>query len=57
MADVELLGRFLIILVGILCLSSTSVQQERKVRYSNGFNIGVALFKVFCCLTLHFAIL
>ena len=57
MADVELLVRFLIILVGILCLSSTSVQQERKVRYSNGFNIGVALFKVFCCLTLHFAIL
>ena len=47
MADIELyLGRFLILLVGILCLSSSSVQQERKVRYSNGVNIVVALFKV-----------
>ena len=55
MADVELyLGRFLILLVGILCLSSTSVQQERKVRYWDDFEIGVALLKVFCCITLQF---
>ena len=42
MADVELhIGRFLILLVGILCLSSAEVQRE--VRYS-------ALILLFLCL-------
>lgn len=44
MADVELhIGRFLILLVGILCLSSAEVQGEREVRYS-------ALILLFLCL-------